>query len=172
MTKSPWQADSRSADVKNFVHCMEHTVPSPCSRQPATGHCPWPDESNPHPASSFLMIAFNIVLSHMAKSSDRSLPFRLYNQNFVCTSQLPLYSTCLANLILLGLIILTTFGENPESRSPSLCNFSSLPLFHPCLVQIFSSAPFSQTPSIYSSLNAREKLSLSPTHIKPNARAG
>jgi hypothetical protein len=47
------------------------------------------------------------------------------------------------------LIILIIHGENYKSRSPRYAIFSILPSPHPSSVQISSSAPCSQTPSVY-----------------------
>jgi hypothetical protein len=57
-------------------------------------------------------------------------------------------ATCQANLNL-DLIILIILEEEYKSRSSSLRSFSHSPVTSSLFVQIFSSVPHSQTPSIY-----------------------
>jgi hypothetical protein len=61
----------------------------------------------------------------------------------------PIRATCKTHLVLLDLIILIILGEEYKSRSSLLCSFLHLFITYPTLVQIFSSAPCSQTPSVY-----------------------
>jgi hypothetical protein len=58
-------------------------------------------------------------------------------------------ATCHAHLILLGLIILTIFGEEKIYEAPHYTGFSKSLLFHPSPVQTFHSAPYSQITSVH-----------------------
>jgi hypothetical protein len=80
------------------------------------------------------------------------LPSGLFPSGFLTKNLYPfLFSPIRAiwpdHLILFYLIILIILGKEYKPRSSSLCNF--LLSSHPCLVQISSSAPCSQTHSVY-----------------------
>jgi hypothetical protein len=47
-----WEADSRSVS-QEIPRLMEPKDSVPCSQEPATGPCPEPDESTPHPPTLF-----------------------------------------------------------------------------------------------------------------------
>jgi hypothetical protein len=72
----------------------------------------------------------------------------------------PIRVTCLTHLILLDLLVLITLGEEYKSCSSSLCSFLHPPvtssLFGP---NIFLSTLFSNTLSLFSSLNVRDQVS-------------
>jgi hypothetical protein len=78
-----------------------------------------------------------------------AFPPLTYMRSFLFLLLLPICATCPAHLILLGLIILFILGEEYKSRSSTLCSFSTFLSPHPSSVQIISSAPCSQTPSLY-----------------------
>jgi hypothetical protein len=66
------------------------------------------------------------------------------------------------------LIILITLEEAFNLRCPSLCSFSNLLSLHHSSVQIFSSIPRSQTPSVYvPPLMSKIRFH---THTEPQAR--
>jgi hypothetical protein len=56
---------------------------------------------------------------------------------------------CPANLTLLDLIVLIILANSTSYEASHCAVFFNLLPFHPILVQIFSSAPFSQTPAVY-----------------------
>jgi len=58
-------------------------------------------------------------------------------------------ATCPANLLVLDFITLIIFVKRTISEDPHYAVFSILPPLPVSLVQIFSSAPCSQTPLIY-----------------------
>jgi hypothetical protein len=62
-----WQTASRSAG--SIPHFMEPEGLLSCSQEPATGSCPEPHKSCPHPRTYFLKIPFNIILQPVLWSS-------------------------------------------------------------------------------------------------------
>jgi hypothetical protein len=58
-------------------------------------------------------------------------------------------ATCPANLTLLDLIILIILVKSASYEVPHYVVFSTLILLHPSSVQLFSSIPCSETPSVY-----------------------
>jgi hypothetical protein len=85
MEQSPWEAKQYARLVKKF----------PAFWNPKVHYRPPPvpilSQINPtHTFKSYFpKILFNITLPSTLRSSEWSLPFRLFNQNFVCISHLP-----------------------------------------------------------------------------------
>jgi hypothetical protein len=85
-------------------------------------------------------IRFNIILSSTFRASEWCLPLRFSNRNFIRVSNLPMsatYPSVQSRLI----------WTPAEPRMPSISTSLHSPVNHPN-VQIFSSVPCSQTPSI------------------------
>ena len=75
-------------------------------------------------------------------------------------SSLPIRATCLAHLILLGLITRTILGEENRTRSSSLCSFlHSLVTSSFLGPNILLRTLFSNIPSLRSSLNVGDQVS-------------
>ena len=150
MEQSPsWEANrfSASPEIPRIswnpkVHYCIHNCPPPV---------PILNQLDPvhTPTTHFLKIRLNIILSSTPGSPKWSLFLRLPHHNPVYASSLPIHATCHAYLILPDSITRTIFGEDYRSLSSSLCSFLHSLVTSSLLAQMFSSAPYSQTPSAY-----------------------
>ena len=114
-----------------------------CLKVPTT--CPYsqPDQSSPSPLPShFPKIQLNIIL-HLRLSLPNGLfPSAFPTKTPSALLHAPIWAMCSAHLILPDLFNLIKSGKEYRSLSSSLCSF-----LHSCYVQIFSSAPYSPTPT-------------------------
>jgi hypothetical protein len=98
----------------------------------------------------------NPILLYMSQSVELFLSFGLSLQNYLHFSVLSHACHMPCHLIALDLMCLTISGDEYKLRSSPLYNFLCSLVTSSCTVQVFSSAPCSQTPS---SLNGRDQVS-------------
>jgi hypothetical protein len=102
-------------------------------------------QTNPvHTTPSYLPKIIIILSTHLHLGHNSALfPSGFPTNNLYAFNFSLIRTICSAHLILLDLIIAIILGEKYKSRSSSLCNFLEPP------VTSSSSAPCSQTPSVY-----------------------
>jgi hypothetical protein len=106
------------------------------------------NQINPvHTAPFYLSeIHFNIILSHTSASFWSSISLYLSHQSLIRISLILMHATYLVHLVIIDLITLIILGDKTIIyEAPHYTAFSSLEIYYPFSVQIFSSAPCSQT---------------------------
>jgi hypothetical protein len=130
----------------------------PHSQVSATWLYAEPGQSSPcsHPTSRRSILILSSLL-HLGLTSV------LFPSSFPTNTlygPLPIHASCPAHLILLNLITQIILVEECKSLSSPLCSLFCFPVICPSLAQIFSSAPYSQTPSApHSSLSLSDQVS-------------
>jgi hypothetical protein len=125
---------------------------------PATCLYAEPAQSNPYPTPYFLKIILNIILLSRPGSPQWSFSLSFPHQNPLHASPFLIRATCPAHLISI-LSPAQCWVRSTDHEALHYEVFSSRLLSCPSEAQIFSSTPYSQTPSLRSSLNVSDKVS-------------
>jgi hypothetical protein len=129
---------------------MEPEGSLPCPQEPSNGPYPEPDRSTPYHPILSLLRSIMILSTH----PRLGLPSGRFPSGFPTNILYgflfsPFRATCYAHVIVLGFIILITYLAKIKSyETPHYAVLSNLPSLLLSSVQIFSSAPCSQTPSV------------------------
>jgi hypothetical protein len=108
-----------------------------CLQGPSNGSYPEPDQSSPY-RTYLSEIHFNIILPHISASFWSSISFWLSHQSPTRMCLILMHATYLITLIILG-------DKSIIYEAPHYTAFSNLQIHDRFSVQIFSSAPCSQT---------------------------
>ena len=126
---------------------MEPEGSIPNSQVPTACLYPEPARSNPYPPSHFLKIHLNIILPATPGSSGGLFPFRFPHQNPVYTS--PPYALHAPPIEFFSILSPEQYWVITDHKAPNYVVISIPLLPCPFYAQIFSSTPYSHTPSAY-----------------------
>jgi hypothetical protein len=141
---------------------MEPEGSLPCSQELTTGPYPEPDRSTPyHPILSLRSIL--ILSTHLRFGLTSSIfPSGFPNSILHAVLFYTIRATCPPNciIIIIDLINIIILGEEYKLRSSSLCSFLQPPVTSPLFGPNILNTLFTNTLSLCSSLNVRDKVSL------------
>jgi hypothetical protein len=144
-----WEANWFAASQEIPRVLWNPKVPQRTHKRPPS--IPILSQSNPvlTPTSHFLKIHPNIILPPTPRCPQRSLSLRFPHQNPVHLS-LPPYVLHAPPISIFSILSLARYWvRSTDHSAPHYVIFSIPPLPRPSKAQIFSSAPYSQTPSVY-----------------------
>jgi hypothetical protein len=122
---------------------MEPEGSLPYSQEPATGSCAEPDNPIHTTISYFSKVIFSVILRQISV-----VPSGLFPHGFLTKT----LQSCVLRALPISSSLTWSFelcsAKNTSYEAPHCAVLSSLSLFHPSWVQIFSSAPCSQVPSV------------------------
>ena len=132
--------------VKKFYKTQIFITPFTSSRHLSLFWASSIHTTNPHPTSwrSILILSSHLRMSLPCGLFPSGFPTKTLNTPPLS----PMHYTCPAHLILLDFITRKLLGDF-RSLSFSLCRFLHSPLPRHSQAQVFSSTPYSQTPSAY-----------------------